>query len=813
MKMRDLLFTKYRTESILFAIVAAYLCIWLSIFSGLDDFPLFGQDALRYAVLAENLLDKASLTLDGETPEVFRTPGVPVLLALSKWLGASFVLATFFNILFSASLAVVIFLIARQMLSQKFAIAAALIFSLSPQVIFHSVGVFGEMPFTFFFAISVWLILFKEKRDKKEIFLAGLSLGVAALIRPVALYFIPLLFVFLIYERWRNKKNIALLLIGFLVIAGPWMLRNKIVADSFSLSSIGAYNLAHYNAALYLDWRFGPESRESVSYREKLLLVPNDEGQLFSEKEVLTNLAKGVILENKVSYLTFHFTESTKFFLSSGLRYVILHIQIPEVQNYFGLNTASPDLLSLVRNLEVKKILETLMSQVFLTLDRLLALVITCLAFIAICFRRARFHALVFLGSVVYLALLTGPVSIPRYRLPVEPFLIILALYSIQEILNTERFKNIFIFTLCLFKLPFTGLAKDGPTAPKKILIVQRAQLGDMICTTPMLSAIRKVYPQAKILLAGKKSNEMLMAHHPHVDQYIAFDRNFFEIVRYLKKEKINFAAIVNPDFHGLAAANLAGIKSIAVPVVVGGYTPYETIPYKILRKFVLTRPFAMGEYAPRERLRLLEPLDIITDDTTKVLGVGKEARQNIQNWRQERGLGENDFVVGMALAAGNKIKEWPVERFAEVANHLINKHKAKVVIVGAPIDADKSKEFFSFVKSEAAYDSIGFSIEDSKALIASFSLFVSVDTGPLYIAEAFEVPTVDIIGALDEREQPPRGKIHAWVIAPRKFPVIHIMNTRVIDKVEARRQVEAISVEMVTDTIDQLIKNHAGSP
>ena len=34
--------------------------------------------------------------------------------------------------------------------------------------------------------------------------------------------------------------------------------------------------------------------------------------------------------------------------------------------------------------------------------------------------------------------------------------------------------------------------------------------------------------------------------------------------------------------------------------------------------------------------------------------------------------------------------------------------------------------------------------------------LFISVDTGPIYIAEAFNVPTVDIVGPVDENVQPP---------------------------------------------------------
>ena len=101
------------------------------------------------------------------------------------------------------------------------------------------------------------------------------------------------------------------------------------------------------------------------------------------------------------------------------------------------------------------------------------------------------------------------------------------------------------------------------------------------------------------------------------------------------------------------------------------------------------------------------------------------------------------------------------------------------------------------------------FSIDELKALIAQAGLFISVDTGPLYIAEAFGVPTVDIVGPMDEREQPPIGEHHKVVVPPRTAAAIHIMNARVYDEQEARRQIEAISVEMVCEAVDGFLMSH----
>jgi ADP-heptose:LPS heptosyltransferase len=98
------------------------------------------------------------------------------------------------------------------------------------------------------------------------------------------------------------------------------------------------------------------------------------------------------------------------------------------------------------------------------------------------------------------------------------------------------------------------------------------------------------------------------------------------------------------------------------------------------------------------------------------------------------------------------------------------------------------------------------FSLEELKAAIQRLDLFTSADTGPLYIAEAFNVATVDIIGPIDEREQPPIGPRHKVVVAPRQRPQLSVMNARIYDVREARRQVDTITIPMVEAAIEELL-------
>lgn len=57
----------------------------------------------------------------------------------------------------------------------------------------------------------------------------------------------------------------------------------------------------------------------------------------------------------------------------------------------------------------------------------------------------------------------------------------------------------------------------------------------------------------------------------------------------------------------------------------------------------------------------------------------------------------------------------------------------------------------------------------------------------------------------MDENEQPPRGRLNKIVKTNRENAELHIMNARVYNKAEAERQAEEITVEMVTNEIDDL--------
>lgn len=373
-----------------------------------------------------------------------------------------------------------------------------------------------------------------------------------------------------------------------------------------------------------------------------------------------------------------------------------------------------------------------------------------------------------------------------------------------------KRAKNIGIFLLCIVFSP-TRFLKRKSEIPKNIFILPVGKLGDVICTTPVFRAVRKHLPQTRIFIGQPESSYTELLKGVNLfDSSISVSRGFWKLIQDIKKNNVDYAALTGPDFYVLAALYLAGVQRIVAPRVIYGKCPTQTRLYRLLLNFVTTVHYEVGKYAPLERLRILEPLNIFETDTKKTLAYSDMAREAIRNfYAAQRVVLGSDLVVGISPSAGNKIKNWGGEKFAEVASYLIEKYNAKVVIVGSKRDKPEVDEMLTHLDTKVsvinAYDM--FSIDELKALIADMSLFVSVDTGPIYIAEAFNVPTVDIIGPIDEREQPPIGEFNRVVVPPRRIkPELSVMNAREYDVRKAMGLTGQISALMVCTEIDSLI-------
>lgn len=203
-----------------------------------------------YTYQVNHLVRTGSLVEEGKVLNRY-TPGYPLLLygtfVLSGWLHIKFVYVLFLVSAFFIACSTVIigeiaFLVFR---SGGSAIMAGLLYATHPYMLQGLSKVMSVTPFmTFFYlALLVWLLfIIKKPSSPLHIVLTGFLLGLAMLIRPIAL-FLPLIFmvltiVFLKGQQFYKRLVLALALVGTSVLTiSPWQRFNARHGQEILLSS------------------------------------------------------------------------------------------------------------------------------------------------------------------------------------------------------------------------------------------------------------------------------------------------------------------------------------------------------------------------------------------------------------------------------------------------------------------------------------------------------------------------------------------------------------------------------------------------
>lgn len=368
---------------------------------------------------------------------------------------------------------------------------------------------------------------------------------------------------------------------------------------------------------------------------------------------------------------------------------------------------------------------------------------------------------------------------------------------------------ELILAVLCYFYVLVRGPASNVLGAPKRVVVVQMAKLGDMVCTTPLFRAIKARYPDVHLTVVGNKLNQELLSGNKDVDEYIFFN-GIFDLILQLRESRYDFGCITAPSVPYLAALFLGRVRTITVPLVVAGHSSNQTRIYHFIAALALTKPHTMHQYAPREYLRLLETIGIETTETRKYLFHTNEAQTRIDAYLAKNNLlGSEKLLVGVVPSAGHKTKQWFADRFAGVIRDLKERYPVTILLIAGPNHKDAGELVLKHLLPNTAIDACGiFSLEETKALISSLSMLIAVDTGPIYIAEAYGVPTVDIVGPVDEREQPPSADIHLIVTPPQpRIPQMFVMNARDYDRKEVERQLEETTVASVVEVASRLIE------
>ena len=397
---------RYKT---LFVIFVLGLVLRILVAFYLED-KIYWDDGFDYDGLATRLAEGKGYVSDKGTTTAFRAPLYPYFLAgVYSVFGHHFVVVRIIQCLLDSITIIVIFAIARLLFYTPVAITSTLIYASYPLLIYSSNTFFPTTLFILSLSIAILLLFkLKQKATAFRSALLGVIFGISVLTVPTILAFIPVALVWLFFALEKKSCkfifNAGIIIIAMGVVLSPWLIRNKKAFNkSLLITTNGGYNFWMGNNPL------AKGSTGNGIKRPKHLEQQLSRAKSETEKERI------------------YYQEAFQFIKNKPSRFIQLTVQktlnlwrfYPTPDTGYKIFPALSKILSVFSYVPV---LILAICGVMLSWSQKRDVVLFLLLSLSI--------------TVTYAFFITKV----RFRLPLDPFLIVLASYTINKI--SENWKN-----------------------------------------------------------------------------------------------------------------------------------------------------------------------------------------------------------------------------------------------------------------------------------------------------------------------------------------------------------------------------------
>lgn len=286
---------------------------------------------------------------------------------------------------------------------------------------------------------------------------------------------------------------------------------------------------------------------------------------------------------------------------------------------------------------------------------------------------------------------------------------------------------------------------------PRRILVIRRDNIGDLVCTTPAIEALRRYYPNAEIGALVNSYNAEVLRDNPSVDKLFVYQKlkhagnlagRFKALIQRLKlivvlrhwQPDVTILAKSSYDRHGLNFARLIGANNII------GFVPDEINQAKSLPDIRLKTPEFTAVHEVEAVNQLLAPLGIndalgplqVFPDTAVVEKIAKQ-------------LPAAKYRIALHISAREPERRWGLDNFIALTKHLLAMcPDSQVLLFWSPGKADDPHhpgDDESATKLLQAFQSdrlVPMPTQNLTELIAALSLcdlFVGTDGGAMHLA------------------------------------------------------------------------------
>lgn len=426
-----------------------------------QPYPIVSGDSFYYAHVASMILTYGvhADALPNLKLTNANLPGYPFLLAATKMLTGSFTPLVFVQFALLLLAVILIFTIGRRVMPWQLALVPALCFALEPMVVYTTSSLLTDSLFSSLLVVTVYIGFMQERiAGWRRAVALGLLLGLLAMIRPTGVVLIPLVGAFYgvhvwlmaSHQRMRSAATALLVLLACVAtLTVPWVIRNQVQLGRAELFHAGVRAFIDYNVRYFLAWReLGKEGPVSVYYPARHLADPVFEVVDTDIRQSLTamtpagqdsepyvgQLVRRYISEDPIRYTYFHTAHLPAFFLGSDIGLYRQAIDQYSGRSGGGRSTMYETLEAIKNIRHPETALPALARSAPIVLEVVWWALVCALALVGLYAERKRLEVWLYASMSLYFGLAAGAVTVARYRISAEPFLLLLAAYGAYAI-------------------------------------------------------------------------------------------------------------------------------------------------------------------------------------------------------------------------------------------------------------------------------------------------------------------------------------------------------------------------------------------
>lgn len=297
---------------------------------------------------------------------------------------------------------------------------------------------------------------------------------------------------------------------------------------------------------------------------------------------------------------------------------------------------------------------------------------------------------------------------------------------------------------------------------PSNVLIVMLSALGDAVHVLPVVTALKRAWPETRITWVIQPIPHRLVGNHDAVDEFIVFSRR-------RGVQAVNSYRELRAQFRGRHFDLAINLQVYMKAGLITALAPAEIkVGFDRRRARDLNWLFTSHRIPARETAHVqdqyfefLEYLGIDPEPVHWGLAITEEERV-----KQREFFGPHGPCCALAVGTSKPGKNWAPERYARVIDALEADFGLRCVLVGGPaaIERETAERIAGLTRSKPII-ALGDDVRRLLYLLAGSALVISPDTGPLHIARALDRPVIGLYGYTNPKRYGPYRKYTELIV------------------------------------------------